>query len=82
MDLYLQRHDGDAATIEDFLACFADATGADLSQFALWYHQAGTPAVTLAHRYDPGAERLTLRLRQDLPETPDRQPKQPMLSDR
>ncbi len=78
MDLYLKRHDGDAATIEDFLACFADATGTDLSQFALWYSQAGTPTITVAHRYDPKAERLTLELRQDLPETPDRLPKKPM----
>lgn len=78
MDLYFQRHDGDAATIEDFLACFSDATGTDLEQFALWYHQAGTPTVTLAHLYEPEAERLTLHLAQDLPETPDRLPKQPM----
>ena len=78
MDLYFKRHDGDAATIEDFLSCFADATGADLSQFALWYHQAGTPVVTVSHRYDASAERLTLHLHQDLPETPDRGPKKPM----
>jgi aminopeptidase N len=78
MDLYFERHDGDAATIEDFLACFADATGADLAQFALWYHQAGTPTVSVAHRYEPDAERLTLSLRQDLPETPDRLPKLPV----
>ena len=61
MDLYFERHDGDAATIEDFLACFADATGTDLSQFALWYHQAGTPTITVSHRYEPEKERLTLR---------------------
>jgi aminopeptidase N len=78
MDLYFQRHDGEAATVEDFLACFADANGRDLSQFARWYSQAGTPTVTLAHRYEPAAERLTLHLKQDLPETPDKMPKQPM----
>ena len=78
MDLYFQRHDGDAATIEDFIACFEHATGRDLSQFALWYHQAGTPTVTVQHRYDPEAERLTLSLKQDIPETPDKLPKQPM----
>ena len=78
MDLYFERHDGDAATIEDFLACFADATGTDLSQFALWYHQAGTPIVTVSHRYEPEEERLRLSLKQDLPETPDRLPKSPM----
>jgi len=79
MDLYFRRHDGEAATVEQFLACFADATGAELGQFALWYHQAGTPTVTISHRYDANAERLTLALRQDLPETPDRLPKQPSI---
>jgi aminopeptidase N len=78
MDLYFERHDGDATTIENFLACFSDATGADLSQFSLWYHQAGTPTISIKHRYDPDKERLTLELKQDLPETPDRQPKKPM----
>ena len=78
MNLYFERHDGDAATIEDFLACFADATGTDLAQFALWYHQAGTPTVTVRHRYEPEKERLTLDLKQDIPETPDRMPKKPM----
>jgi aminopeptidase N len=78
MDLYFQRHDGEAATIEDFLACFADANQADLGQFALWYHQAGTPVVSFTHRYEPESERLTLEVKQDMPETPDRQPKQPM----
>jgi aminopeptidase N len=78
MNLYLERHDGDAATIEDFLACFAEANGTDLDQFALWYHQAGTPSVSVRHRYEPDKERLTLELRQDIPETPDRMPKKPM----
>ena len=78
MDLYFERHDGDAATIEDFLKCFADVTHRDLSQFALWYQQAGTPTITFSHRYEPDKERLTLDVRQDLPETPDRRPKQPM----
>jgi aminopeptidase N len=78
MDLYFERHDGEAATIEDFLACFADANNVNLEQFALWYHQAGTPTVSVSHRYESEAERLTLELKQDLPETPDRKPKQPM----
>jgi aminopeptidase N len=43
LDLYFQRHDGQAATIEDWLAVFQEATGRDLSQFKLWYSQAGTP---------------------------------------
>jgi aminopeptidase N len=78
MDLYFSRHDGAAATIEDFLAALSDATGTDLSQLALWYHQAGTPVIAVSHSYDEQAERLTLQLSQDLPETPDRLPKQPM----
>ncbi len=79
MDLYFERHDGQAVTIEDFLACFAESTGTDLGQFALWYSQAGTPTVSVTHRYEPEKERLTLQLEQDIPETPDRNPKQPML---
>jgi aminopeptidase N len=78
MNLYLERHDGEAATVEDFLACFAEASGTDLDKLALWYSQAGTPTVTVSHRYEPEKERLTLELKQDLPETPDRLPKLPM----
>ncbi len=64
MDLYFARHDGDAATIEDFLRCFADATGEDLAQFALWYDQAGTPELDVRESFADG--RLTLSLRQSL----------------
>ena len=48
MDLYFERHDGEAATVEDFVQCFADATGRDLTQFMRWYSQAGTPEVVAA----------------------------------
>ncbi|WP_082652729.1 aminopeptidase N [Aureimonas sp. AU12] len=64
MDLYFARHDGEAATIEDFLRCFEEAGDADLSQFALWYHQAGTPTLTVSETYSD--RRLVLRLDQDL----------------
>src|SRR6201981_3386960 len=47
MDLYFQRHDGHAATVEDFIQCFADATKTDLGQFMRWYRQAGTPEVAV-----------------------------------
>ncbi|MBP0438922.1 aminopeptidase N [Tianweitania sediminis] len=70
MDLYFQRHDGEAATIEDFLKAFEDASGRDLQQFALWYHQAGTPTVTVATRHDPDKGELTLHLEQALAPTP------------
>ncbi|MBZ8133933.1 aminopeptidase N [Afifella sp. IM 167] len=79
MDLYFERHDGGAVTIEDFVECFAEATGEDLSQFSLWYHQAGTPKVTMRHRFDEAAGTLSLSLKQELPETPDKKPKKPML---
>ena len=52
MDLYFERHDGQAATVEDFVACFEDATGKDLAQFMTWYSQAGTPELVCQLKYD------------------------------
>jgi aminopeptidase N len=78
MDLYFDRHDGDASTIEDFLACFTEATGADLGHFALWYHQAGTPTVKASHDYDAASERLTLTLEQINPPTPGNDTTKPL----
>ncbi|MEX6505598.1 aminopeptidase N [Jiella sp. M17.18] len=66
MDLYFERHDGEAATIEQFVACFEDATGADLTQFALWYVQAGTPTLSVSETYDAANDRLTVTLQQSL----------------
>ncbi|SFG16558.1 aminopeptidase N [Palleronia marisminoris] len=76
-DLYFDRHDGQACTIEDWLQVFEDVTGRDLSQFALWYHQAGTPRVTVSHRIEAGT--LVLSFRQEVPATPGQPTKQPML---
>ncbi len=59
MDLYIQRHDNQAATIGDFVAAMQEGGGVDLSGFALWYAQAGTPEITVEDRYD--AERAQLR---------------------
>ena len=70
MDLYFERHDGEAATIEDFIKVFEDVSGRDLSQFSLWYHQAGTPNVTVSTSYDAGAGRFTVDLEQSVPPTP------------
>ena len=78
MALYLKRHDGQAVTIEDFLAAFADATGANLTQFKLWYRQAGTPEVTAKGTYDPRQKTYTLALTQSCPPTPGQPAKQPM----
>ncbi|WP_029354056.1 aminopeptidase N [Bosea sp. 117] len=79
MDLYFERHDGDAATIEDFLACFADATGTDLTQFALWYAQAGTPLVTASGEWDRQARTYRLDLAQAVPPTPGQPTKLPLV---
>ncbi len=70
MDLYFERHDGDAATIEDFLKVFEDVSGKDLSQFALWYHQAGTPNVTVKATHDAARGELVLDVEQSSPPTP------------
>ncbi len=78
MDLYFDRHDGQAVTIEDFLACFVDATGADLGQFALWYAQAGTPEVTARGSYDGQRRTYSLTLGQVVPPTPGQNVKKPM----
>ncbi len=78
MDLYFERHDGDAATVEDFVKCFEDASGRDLSQFSLWYHQAGTPLVTASGSYDAASSTFTLSLEQMVPATPGQPTKEPM----
>ncbi|GGH14048.1 aminopeptidase N [Alsobacter metallidurans] len=79
MDLYLQRCDGAAATIEDFLACFAQASGRDLSQFSLWYRQAGTPSVAVRTAYDAAARTLRLDFAQSTPPTPGQNDKEPVV---
>lgn len=78
MDLYFERHDGEAATIEDFVKCFEDASGRDLSQFSLWYHQAGTPLVSVSSAFDPARGIFTLSLEQMVPPTPGQSAKEPM----
>src|SRR5471030_2576328 len=63
MDLYFARHDGHAATVEQFIACFADASGRDMTQFMRWYNQAGTPEVTVSGRYDPTRKTYALEIK-------------------
>ncbi|WP_455478560.1 aminopeptidase N [Bartonella sp. B10] len=77
MDLYFQRHDGKACTIEDFIACFAEVSGQDFSQFMLWYEQAGTPHVEIDTHYSDGV--LTIHAKQYIPETPQQNIKKPMV---
>jgi aminopeptidase N len=78
MDLYFERHDGQAATIEDFLTCFEDASGRDLSHFKLWYSQAGTPELVCALSYDRSKKQAELRVEQVLPPTPGESRKKPL----
>src|SRR6056297_3763410 len=77
LDLYFDRHDGDAATIEDWLAVFEDATGRDLTQFKRWYSQAGTPRVKVQEDWADGT--YTLTFRQHTPPTPDQPQKAPQV---
>jgi aminopeptidase N len=73
MDEYFRRHDGHAATIEQFLAALGDANGIDLTSYLLWYAQAGTPQLDAQGSYDAAQRRYSLRLRQHTAPTP-RQP--------
>ena len=77
-DLYFMRHDGQAATVEDWVRCFEDACGRDLSQFRLWYRQAGTPVIEAKGKYDAAARSYTLDLSQSLAATPGQSDKKPM----
>ena len=79
MDLYFARHDGQAATIDQFVQCFADAAGVDLSQFMLWYSQAGTPKVVVTATHDARARTYKLDIAQTVPPTPGQASKEPML---
>ena len=70
MDIYFERHDGEAATVEDFVACMADASGRDLAQFFKWYEQAGTPGVKVTTSYDQKSKTFDLTLEQKTAPTP------------
>src|SRR3569832_2307881 len=77
-DLYFERHDGEAATVEDWVKCFEETSGRDLGQFRLWYRQAGTPVVEARGAYDGAAQTYTLELTQTLAATPGQTEKKPM----
>jgi len=70
MDLYFQRHDGQAVTCEDFVRAMQDASGLDLGQFQRWYNQAGTPRLVVRSQYEPQSRRYTLNVEQHYPPTP------------
>ena len=79
MDLYIERHDGEAATIEDFVAAMADASGTDLGRFRHWYDQAGTPRIAVEGAYDAEAQTYDLTVSQSCPATSSEPDKQPLV---
>ncbi|MCO8146520.1 aminopeptidase N [Rhodovulum tesquicola] len=77
LSLYFDRHDGEAATIEDWLKVFEDATGRDLTQFKRWYAQAGTPLLTVTDDFKDGT--YSLHVEQKTPPTPGQPDKRPQV---
>ena len=78
MDLYFERHDGQAVTCDDFVQAMQDASGVDLTQFKRWYDQAGTPVLSFSDAYDASAGTYTLTVRQSTPPTPGEPQKLPL----
>ena len=78
MDLYFARHDNNAVTIDDFVSAMQDASGVDLDSFRLWYHQAGTPELTIEDAYNPDTKRYSLTIRQGTRPTPGQPDKYPL----
>jgi aminopeptidase N len=76
-DLYFNRHDGEAVTTDDFVRAMEDANGVDLSQFRLWYRQAGTPELHVQREYDAAAREYRLTIEQTCPPTPGQPRKEP-----
>jgi aminopeptidase N len=79
LDLYFERHDGEAVTVEDFVEAMADVSGRDLDQFMLWYTQSGTPELACSLDYDAHAKTARLAVSQVVPPTPGQTKKEPML---
>jgi aminopeptidase N len=79
MDLYFHRHDGEAATVDQFIQCFADANSTDLTQFMRWYAQSGTPEVVVNGTYDAASQTYRLDAAQSVPPTPGQPVKAPMV---
>jgi aminopeptidase N len=79
MDLYFTRHDGQAATVDEFVQCFSDANNTDLTQFMRWYAQAGTPQLAVTGTFDAKAQTYRLDVAQSVPPTPGQPVKEPMV---
>ena len=78
MDLYFQRHDGQAVTCDEFVQAMQDASGIDLEHFKRWYNQAGTPLLSVSDQYDAAAGHYTLTVRQSCAPTPGQPDKLPL----
>ncbi|HAS6349397.1 TPA: aminopeptidase N [Vibrio vulnificus] len=78
MKLYFERHDGTAATCEDFVSAMEDATGVDLTQFRLWYSQSGTPTLRVSSQYDATKQTYALTVEQSTEPTHEQAEKQPL----
>ncbi len=78
-DLYFDRHDGEAVTIEDFVRAMEDTSGINLEQFRLWYKQSGTPIVSVSSEYSENSQRFMLTFEQSCPDTPGQFDKKPFL---
>lgn len=74
MDLYFERHDGQAVRVEEFRQAMADANGVDLSQMHAWYTQAGTPTLSVVSEWHAATQTLQLKVTQSLPEVANFQP--------
>ncbi|EXU73699.1 aminopeptidase N [Erwinia mallotivora] len=78
MQLYFERHDGSAATCDDFVQAMEDASDVDLTQFRRWYSQSGTPVITVRDDYNPELKQYSLHVTQSTPPTADQKDKQPL----
>jgi len=78
-DLYFERHDGQAVTVDDFVKAMEDANGVDLAQFKRWYSQSGTPRLAVSEQYDATAQSYSLTFRQSCPPTPGQPNKEPFV---
>ncbi|WP_217532085.1 aminopeptidase N [Vibrio metschnikovii] len=78
MKLYFERHDGTAATCEDFVLAMEEASGIDLTQFRLWYSQSGTPLLKVTSHYDDQAQTYALTVEQSTEPTHDQPEKLPL----
>jgi len=77
MDLYIKRHDGQAATCDDFVAAMSDSSGEALDQFKYWYSQSGTPLLKVEGEWDSSSNEYRLTIIQNCPETSGQKEKFP-----